>query len=115
MQLIDGQSGHVLLENVRMAKTFVQRFRGLMFERSPAEDFGLWIEPCGSIHTFWMFISIDVYFLDSQGTILEVRKKVPPWRIVIPKQKSHAVLEIPHGGATLKAGMQVELRTQRQR
>ena len=110
MQLIDGQTGNVLLMNISVAKTFFQRLSGLMFKRNLGKSFGLWIEPCGSIHTFWMLISIDVYFIDSRGVILECRRNVAPWRVVISKQKSHAVLEIPHGGEIPEVGTQLQIR-----
>jgi uncharacterized membrane protein (UPF0127 family) len=110
MQLIEKSSGRVLLEDLRQAKTFLQKFRGMMLRRKCGVGSGLWLESCGSIHTMWMRFPIDVYFIDQQGRILEIRSGVTPWSIVIPKQRCHAVLEIPHGNPMFEVGMVVAVR-----
>ena len=42
---------------------------------------GLWIEPCNSIHMFFMRFAIDVLFLDREGRVKRVLLKLRPWRV----------------------------------
>ncbi|MGB7342885.1 MAG: DUF192 domain-containing protein [Pirellulaceae bacterium] len=109
MQIIDCETSEVLLSNAEQASTWWQRFRGLMFRRSFCVGYGLWIQPCGSIHTMWMRTPIDVYFIAKDGTVTEIREQVRPWSVVIPQQKCRSVLEIPHGGVRLVVGRRVQL------
>jgi uncharacterized membrane protein (UPF0127 family) len=39
------------------------------------------IAPCNGIHTFFMRFTIDVLFVDRQGTVLKVCRGLKPWRI----------------------------------
>lgn len=109
MHLIDSQTQEVLLERVAIASTPWQRFCGLMMRRRFEPGFALWIDPCRSIHTMWMRVPIDVYFLDDEGTILEHRSDVTPWSIVLPKGPARSVLEIPNATRRLAVGLQVSL------
>jgi uncharacterized protein len=43
---------------------------------------GVLLRPCRSIHTLGMTRAIDVVFLDSKGTVREVRLCVGPFRVV---------------------------------
>ncbi len=53
----------LLATDVRLANTFRARFLGLMGVSSMPMGEGLRIEPCTSVHTFFMKISIDLVFL----------------------------------------------------
>lgn len=57
---------------------------------------GLLIPRCSSIHTFGMRFDLDVYFLDSGGRVIAVRRRVPPRRVVWCREAA-AVLEVPAG------------------
>ncbi|KAA5545878.1 DUF192 domain-containing protein [Roseiconus nitratireducens] len=110
MQLIDSQTQEILLPSVEVASTIWQRFRGLMFRRKFCEGYGLWLQPCRSIHTMWMRVPIDVYFIDQDGRIVEHRLRVTPWSIVVPCQDSRSVLEVPSGTKSLVIGTSVYLK-----
>jgi uncharacterized membrane protein (UPF0127 family) len=110
MQICQCETDVVLLENVEVASTFLQRFRGMMFRKRFPPGYGLWIDPCRSIHTMWMRVPIDVYFIAADGTINEVRGKVKPWSVAIPKEKCQAVLEVPASELTLPVGKRIRLR-----
>ncbi|MDB4679064.1 DUF192 domain-containing protein [bacterium] len=103
MRLIDPQTQEVLLTDVEVASNLWQRFFGLMFRRNFQHGFGLWLEPCRSIHTMWMRVPIDVYFINQDGMIVEHRAHVVPWSLVVPKQDCCRVLEIPCAGKNLAA------------
>ena len=54
---------------------------------------GLLIPRCSSVHTFGMKFALDVYFLGRDGTVLDVRRAVPPRRFASCRG-AVAVLEI---------------------
>ena len=53
----------LLATNVRLANTFRTRFMGLMGVWPLPMGEGLHIEPCTSVHTFFMKMPIDLVFL----------------------------------------------------
>lgn len=57
------------------------RLRGLLARKplEPAAAEGLLIEPCASVHTFWMRYSLDLVFLDRNSRVLDVCENVTPW------------------------------------
>lgn len=80
--------------SVPVAVGFSARLLGLaLLDRGDAGP-GLLIPRCSSVHTFGMKFALDVYFLSQDGTILEVRRGVPPRRLVSCRGAA-AVLEIP--------------------
>jgi uncharacterized protein len=81
---------------IPVAGSFRSRLLGLAWrERSQAGP-GLLIPRCSSIHTFGMRFALDVYFLDADGRVLCVRRRVPPRRVLWHRGGA-AVLEIPAG------------------
>ncbi|HET9593800.1 MAG TPA: DUF192 domain-containing protein [Solirubrobacterales bacterium] len=77
-----------------VADGFRTRLRGLAWCRRSQAGPGLLIPRCSSVHTFGMRFELDVYFLDSDGRVLSVRRRVPPRRVRWHRGAS-AVLEIP--------------------
>ncbi|QDV12607.1 hypothetical protein CA51_24930 [Rosistilla oblonga] len=94
----DAETGEVLAKRLYVAETFWQRLRGLQFAQPLDPGCGLLLRNCGSVHTMWMRFPIDLFFLDEDWSVLEVRSCVKPWRVVIPKAKrvSH-VIEVTSG------------------
>lgn len=87
----------LLADRAERARSFMQRFKGLMGR--PTLDFGegLHIQPCNSIHTFFMRIPIDVAFLDGTGVIVKQFSALPPWRATSIYPRARTVLELPAG------------------
>jgi uncharacterized membrane protein (UPF0127 family) len=88
---------------VRVARTFVSRFVGLLNRSDLGGDEGLLLVPGGSIHTLWMQFAIDVIFLDESWKILRVAAEVPPWRWVHAPRRTRFVLELAAGRARAAA------------
>lgn len=63
--------------------SFTERARGLLGRPMLAEDEGLWIAPCASVHTFGMNYAIDVIFCDYDGLVVRVVENLQPGSIVI--------------------------------
>jgi uncharacterized membrane protein (UPF0127 family) len=90
---------------IPVAKDFRTRLRGLAFRDRDEAGPGLLFPRCSSVHTFGMRFELDVFFLDEAGRIIDVRRRVPPRRVLWCRGAS-AVLEIPavEGGEFWAAG-----------
>lgn len=78
------------------ADTFRERLLGLAWRDRSQTGPGLLIPRCASVHTFGMRFALDLFFLDSAGRVIYVRRGVPPRRVVWCRGAA-AVLEIPSG------------------
>ena len=85
--------GH-LPASIPVAKGFRTRLRGLAFRDREEAGAGLLIPRCASVHTFGMRFALDVYFLDREGRVLAVRRRVPPRRFLWHRG-ARKVLEVP--------------------
>jgi uncharacterized membrane protein (UPF0127 family) len=96
-QLIHKKSGGCLAARVRLANTASARLRGLMFRRRLEAGEGIWLRPCQSVHTFWMFFPIDVLFLDRNLTVLSIIENLRPFRVTWPRWRAWSVVELAAG------------------
>lgn len=64
-----------------VANTMTSRCIGLM--NMPLENpiLGLLLDPCNSIHTFWMKFPIDCLFLNRHNKIIKIIHHLEPWRM----------------------------------
>lgn len=112
-RLIIKDSKRVILSDLRLAKTFLSRLRGLQFKLNLPENQGLYISPCDSIHMCNMFFRIDAVFVDKDLRIVSVREKLLPWlSMVFPVKGAHSVFEIKAGMSSklgLEIGTQLEI------
>ncbi|MHC4880525.1 MAG: DUF192 domain-containing protein [Planctomycetota bacterium] len=90
-------TGISIATEVEIADTWWRRFKGLQFRQRLPENHAILLRPCSSIHTFWMRFAIDVAFLNGDGCVIDIRRNVRPWRVVLPKARSVAVLEMASG------------------
>jgi uncharacterized protein len=97
MRLLEAGSGRVLVEDLELAKSSWSRFVGLMGRPTLEKGRGLWIEPCNSIHMFFMRFAIDVLFLDRQRQVKKVMLNLKPWRISPIVFGARTVVELPAG------------------
>jgi uncharacterized membrane protein (UPF0127 family) len=97
MRLVETDSGRVVVADVEMARSSWSRFVGLMGRGSLDSGAGLWIEPCNSIHMFFMRFPIDVLFLDRQRRVKKVILNLKPWRISPIVFGARTVVELPAG------------------
>jgi len=96
--------GKVFVETCEIADSALTRLKGLMGRKGLDGGTGLLIEPCNSIHTFFMRFPIDVIYLGkapraADYVVLAVRRGLKPWRMDFPVFGARAVLELPEGGA----------------
>jgi len=87
----------LLAERVRVARSLWSRTRGLLGTRELPEGEGLLIQPCGSIHSFWMRYAFDALFLNRNGEVVYAISRMRPFRASRLVLSAHSVLELPAG------------------
>lgn len=108
-QLIQRESGQVVVPRLKLATTFWERFRGLQLQKPLPADEGLLIAPCGSVHTHWMRFAIDIVMINEHGTVLQTRSDVQPWKLCGAPRGTRYVLETLQGTNQLQKGDNVTL------
>jgi uncharacterized membrane protein (UPF0127 family) len=101
--------GREIACDIYEAKTFWQRFSGLMFK---SRKYGLLIEKCSSVHTFFMEFNIDVVCLDEDYKIVEIFYGVKPFRLAASFKKTKHILELPSGAfdnSVIKPGISLKI------
>jgi uncharacterized membrane protein (UPF0127 family) len=80
---------------IKTAHTFRQKFAGLMLKKEC--DYALLFRNTRYLHTFFMRFDLDIIFLNKNDDILEIRKNIKPFRIILPPKKTKSVIEIMSG------------------
>lgn len=96
-QLIEVETGRILVAHLEVAETLMARTIGLLGRSHLEADTGLWLEPCNSIHTLAMRFPIDVLFLDREGHAIRLVSALRPWRFCGPVRGARVVVELPAG------------------
>jgi len=96
-RLINSSKGLELAADLRCAKSFYARGKGLLGRSNLPMGEGLWIWRCTSIHTFFMRFAIDVVFVDENLIVKVIFQNVQPWRMTMPAWTSSSVFELPAG------------------
>ena len=95
--LVDVGRGLPVARRVGRADSFRDRLVGLLGRPGLGEDEGLWIEPCDSVHTFFMRFPIDVAFVDRDGVVVRRIDRLVPWRATRLHAKARACVELAAG------------------
>lgn len=103
--------GKVLAKNIQIADDPASRIIGLMFRKAPKGD-GLLLEPCNSIHTFFMRYALDIVFISKKNEVVKIIRNIKPWRMTFVYFKARKTLEVPAGNlpSDLKEGDILEVR-----
>lgn len=91
--------GKLLADKAERAASFYSRFKGLMGAKSLPMGSALHIEPCNSIHMFFMKFAIDAVFLDRELKVVKILHAMVPWRVSSIYPNARSVLELPAGTA----------------
>ena len=97
MKVVNLSNGTEIANNLALANTFFKRLKGLMFTKNLSEGNGLHIQPCQSIHTFFMNYSIDVLYLSDQLEIVGMDESMKPRSVGKYHKMASSVLELPAG------------------
>lgn len=87
----------LLGDSIVEATTFLARMKGLLGTRGLGKGEGLWIFPCGCIHSFGMRYEFDVIFLDAQGRVVALYDQFARNRTSRVHWDAKGVLELPPG------------------
>ena len=79
---------------VPLATSRRSRLLGLALISRDRAGPGLLLPRCRSVHTFGMRFPLDLFFLDADQRVVEIRRDVPAWTVV-RSPEACAVLEIP--------------------
>ena len=85
--------------SLEIADTFLKRFCGLMLRKGLAENHGLYLAPCASIHMMFMRFAIDAVYVDKDFTIKKVVSHLRPWIGCSWCPGAPGVIELPSGTA----------------
>ena len=97
------ERGPVVCEHGALAVTAWTRTKGLLGRSSLDPDEGLWIQPTGSIHMWFMRFPIDVVYLDSELRVTKVVHGLAPWRFSAGR-RARSVVELA-AGTSARAGL----------
>jgi len=99
MRIVNVTRDACLATNAARATTIWSRGLGLMGRRHLPIGYGLVIDPCRGIHTFFMRLAIDVCYVDRSDVVVHVARGVKPWRVGPVSWRGAYVIELPAGAA----------------
>jgi len=79
------------------ARTFRQRLVGLLGRSGLTVGEALILQPCQSVHMFFMRFPLDLVFLDRTGTVIHLITALPPGRVSPCIRSAYTVIELPAG------------------
>lgn len=97
VKAVNQTRGAVLAERAGMADSFFSRGRGLIGKKDWEWGDGLVIQPCSSVHCFFMSIPLDIVYVDGHGRVCGQARNLKPWRLGPIVPRSRYVLELPAG------------------
>lgn len=99
VHVINTTRAAVLAERAGFANSIATRALGLMGRAALPEGSGLVIDPCTSIHMFFMRFAIDALYVAQDGAVLRVVPRLRPWRLGPIILRARYVVELPAGTA----------------
>lgn len=87
----------LLSKDILVAESLLSRMIGLMFKEKLIGAEGLMIDPCRSIHTFFMRYNLDIVFLSRDNRVIKIIRNLKPWRITWIYFRATKTLEMPAG------------------
>lgn len=86
-----------MIPRVWLAHGACGRARGLIGRSAWPPGDALLLRPCVAIHTFGMRFMIDVVFLDAHNRVVQVVRRLKPWRVAWGGPRAAAALEFAAG------------------
>jgi uncharacterized membrane protein (UPF0127 family) len=79
-----------------MATSFAARSKGLLGRKGLRPETGMLIDPCPSVHTWFMSFPIDVIFLDNKNRVVGLKRNLKPFRMAW-SWRGAKTIELPVG------------------
>lgn len=104
--------GLKLGDKIFCATGMIDRMRGLLGRHHLDNGEGMLLEPCNSVHTFFMKFPIMIIFLSRENRIIKIIPKLGPWRVTRPYFSAAKTLELPcnSAGNKLNVGDTLEVK-----
>ncbi|HTW92642.1 MAG TPA: DUF192 domain-containing protein [bacterium] len=93
---INVTKGVAIASELEVANSFAARSKGLLGRSGLKPDTGLLIDPCSSIHMWFMRFPIDVVFLDKKNRVVGLRRNLKPWGMA-GSWRGTKTIELPVG------------------
>jgi uncharacterized membrane protein (UPF0127 family) len=97
-------SGAVLADKAVFASRFLHRMKGLLGTEGLEDGRALVLDPCTSIHTFFMKYSIDAIAVGDDGLVIAIYHAIRPFRLSRIHPGASRFVELPAGTAK-RAGL----------
>lgn len=97
MEILNATKGTKIATQATQASTFLSRGRGLMMAPPLPDGGGLVIDPCNSIHMFFMRYPLDILFIDKNGAVVFMYNGIKPWRVGRIVKGAKFAVELPVG------------------
>lgn len=97
VQVIDLVQGTVIAKDVKPAYSFGKRLKGLLFTSSLPRQSGIHIQPCRSVHTYFMKYPIDIVYLDANQVVVGLDQSVAPGKRGSHFPSAFSVIELAAG------------------
>lgn len=97
MKIINKQKNTVLADDAVSADTLLKRMRGLLGYKEIKKGQALILNPCNSIHTFFMKFPIDVLFLNKSNQVIKIIHSMKSFRLSNIYFSSKLAVELPIG------------------
>jgi hypothetical protein len=82
---------------VKTADTFRKRLLGLMFQKTPPHNIAFFLEPCQSIHMFFMKFDLDILVLNAEYEVIALFKSLKPGQVSPYFSKARCFVEMGSG------------------
>ena len=96
-KLINQTKKTCLAEEVAVADTVWLRMRGLLGKKELKKGQTLVLNPCNSVHTFFMRFPIDVVFVSTQNRVVKTISSLKPFRHTGIYFRARFTVELPAG------------------
>jgi uncharacterized membrane protein (UPF0127 family) len=106
MRIVNTTRDTVIADSARRTANFFERGKGLMLADPLPAGGGLVIDPCNSVHMFFMRYPLDIIFLDKAGKVVFMYHGIKPWRMGRVVRGAKLAIELPEG-AIGKSGTQL--------
>jgi uncharacterized membrane protein (UPF0127 family) len=93
---LNATRGVALASDLEVATSLLARTRGLLGQSVLRPGSGLLIDPCPSVHTWFMRFPIDVIFLDGKNCVVGLKRDLKPFRMA-GCWRGVRTLELPAG------------------
>jgi uncharacterized membrane protein (UPF0127 family) len=94
---INTNEAKVLLSEVILAKSTFARMKGLLGRSHLNPSEGMILQPCSSIHCYFMKFPIDVIMMDHNQRVIGLRKNIQPNEWVPPIPFCDSMIEASAG------------------